>query len=141
MKVTQQLYESYKTKMRRIADIKAASAVLQWDQETYLPPGGASFRGQQISTLSELAHELFSEDSFGNLLRELKAKADLTAAQSRNVGHNQIAPGLQRFLHHLNRHVKRTQNTFAFPSPFTGNQPCVVVIFLQFRCSKRFNGT
>ncbi|GAA4727951.1 carboxypeptidase M32 [Flavisolibacter ginsenosidimutans] len=71
--------------MRRIADIKAASAVLQWDQETYLPQGGAHFRGQQISTLSELAHGLFSEDSLGDLLRELVQKEELTPAQKRNV--------------------------------------------------------
>ena len=85
MNATPQLYESYQTKMRRIADIKAASAVLQWDQETYLPPGGAHFRGQQISTLSELAHELFSEESLGDLLRELAQKGNLAPAQKRNV--------------------------------------------------------
>jgi carboxypeptidase Taq len=32
-----ELYTDYKTKMQKIADVKYASAVLQWDQETYLP--------------------------------------------------------------------------------------------------------
>lgn len=71
--------------MQRIADVRHASAVLQWDQETYLPPKGAHFRGQQISTLSELAHQLFSEESLGNLLQELAHKDDLTPEQKRNV--------------------------------------------------------
>ncbi len=82
---TQELYEQYKTRMQRIADIRNANALLQWDQETYLPPKGASFRGQQISTLSEISHRLFSEDELGTLLQELLQKDDLPSAQKRNI--------------------------------------------------------
>lgn len=82
---TRELYQVYQTKMSKIADIKAASAVLQWDQETYLPSGGAHFRGQQISTLSEIAHQFFSEESLGDLLRELTDKDGLSAEEKRNV--------------------------------------------------------
>lgn len=89
MENTLELYIQYTQQMRRIADIKAASAVLQWDQETYLPTEGAQFRGQQISTLSELAHELFSKDTLGNLLNDLLQKENLTAAQRRNVERTQ----------------------------------------------------
>ena len=71
--------------MQRIADVRHAGAVLQWDQETYLPAQGAHFRGQQISTLSELAHQLFIDDKLGQLLQELMSKDDLTATQKRNV--------------------------------------------------------
>lgn len=85
MNKAQERYDTYTGKMRRIADVKAASAVLQWDQETYLPPGGGRFRGQQISTLAELAHQLFSEDSLGDLLRELEGEEGLSPAQKRNV--------------------------------------------------------
>ncbi len=85
MPTTQALYETYTTTMRRIADIRFASAVLQWDQETYLPTGSAQFRGQQISTLSELSHQFFTEDSFGGLLKDLMAKDDLSPEQRRNV--------------------------------------------------------
>ena len=58
---TAKLYSSYKTKMQKIADVKYASAVLQWDQETYLPPKRNDFRGQQIATLSEIAHQQFTD--------------------------------------------------------------------------------
>ena len=71
--------------MQRIADIKSANAILQWDQETYLPQGGAQFRGQQISTLSEIAHQFFSEDALGDLLQELTEANGLPAAQKRNI--------------------------------------------------------
>lgn len=81
----QQRYETYRKKIQRIADVKAANAVLQWDQETYLPAGGARFRGQQISTLAELSHDLFSEDALGELLLELKQDENLSPAQKRNV--------------------------------------------------------
>lgn len=71
--------------MRLIADVKNANAVLQWDQETYLPAKGASFRGQQISTLSEISHRLISKKELGDLLQELLQKNDLSAKQKRNV--------------------------------------------------------
>lgn len=71
--------------MRLIADVKNANAVLQWDQETYLPAKGASFRGQQISTLSGISHRLFSENELGDLLQELLGRGDLSSQQKRNV--------------------------------------------------------
>ena len=82
---TQELYEKYQAKMRLIADVKNANAVLQWDQETYLPTKGAAFRGQQISTLSEISHRMFSEDELGNLLQDLISKENLSPGQKRNV--------------------------------------------------------
>ncbi len=78
-------YQEYRSHMSRIADIKYAAAVLQWDQETYLPLKGASFRAQQLATLSELAHELFVKPSFGELLQELSADGSLEPDQLRNV--------------------------------------------------------
>lgn len=79
------LYEAYQTKMQKIADVKYAGAVLQWDQETYLPAKGADHRGRQLATLSEIAHEMFNEEALGNLLEELQSKDDLSPEQKRNV--------------------------------------------------------
>jgi carboxypeptidase Taq len=85
MAPTTELYNSYKATMRKIADVRFANAVLQWDQETYLPAKGASFRGQQISTLSEISHQLFSTEEFGNILKELNSRTDLGEDEKRNV--------------------------------------------------------
>ena len=82
---TQPLYESYVSKMRKIADVKNAMAVLQWDEETYLPPQGASMRGQQMATLSEISHELFVDEKLGNILNELISNDALTHTQRKNV--------------------------------------------------------
>ncbi|MEI8059999.1 MAG: carboxypeptidase M32, partial [Ferruginibacter sp.] len=79
------LYALYVTKMQQIADIKYASAVLQWDQETYLPPKGNALRGQQIATLSELAHQQFVHNDIGAMLYELNEKTGLNDIQKRNV--------------------------------------------------------
>ncbi len=84
-KPTSELYMDYSAHMKKIADVRYSAAVLQWDQETYLPPKGAEFRGQQIATLSEIAHEWAIEPALGELLQELSQRGDLTDNQQRNV--------------------------------------------------------
>lgn len=79
------LYDDYKTKMQKIADVKYAAAVLQWDQETYLPPKGNHFRGRQLATLSEIAHQQFTTGAMGALLNDLNDKDNLSNHQKRNV--------------------------------------------------------
>ena len=82
---TDDLYQAYARRMQKIADLKYSSALLQWDQETYMPVKGASFRGQQLATLSELSHELFTSDDTSSLLIELLGRGDLQDQQKRNV--------------------------------------------------------
>lgn len=84
-KSTSHLYTEYVARMQKIADVKNAAAVLQWDQETYLPAKGAAFRGQQLASLSEIAHEWLTAGDFGGLLGELNTRADLSEDQRRNV--------------------------------------------------------
>jgi carboxypeptidase Taq len=85
MSTTQQLYESYKTKLQQIADVKYAAAVLQWDQETYLPVKGNDARGRQLATLTEIAHQMFTDNLTENLITELISKKDLSDQQRKNV--------------------------------------------------------
>ena len=78
------LYHQYRDYLSKIADVKYSAAVLQWDQETYLPPKGADFRGRQIATLSEIGHKMFTDEKVGNLLQDLLPK-ELTGRQKRNA--------------------------------------------------------
>jgi carboxypeptidase Taq len=87
-KSSQDLYSEYTARMQKIADVKFSAAVLQWDQETYLPPKGAEFRGRQLATLSEIAHEWFIAPEFGHLLEELCTRQDLPDDQQRNIALN-----------------------------------------------------
>jgi carboxypeptidase Taq len=61
--------------MGRVFDINAASAVLEWDQQTYMPPGGSEGRAHQISTLRQLSHEMFISDEFGEAIERGKETA------------------------------------------------------------------
>lgn len=61
-----------KTILAEVADLGGASAVLGWDQQTYMPHGGAEARGQQQGTLDRIAHERFTSKEVGKLLEELK---------------------------------------------------------------------
>ena len=89
MSETRQLYDGYKARMTKIADVRNASGLLQWDQETYLPAKGAGFRGQQISTLTEMAHEMFISNELGDLLNKLLQQNDLNDEERRNVERTQ----------------------------------------------------
>ncbi|HEV3410836.1 MAG TPA: carboxypeptidase M32, partial [Puia sp.] len=82
---TQDLYTSYVDRMQKIADIKYAAAVLEWDQETYLPPKGAPARSRQLASLSEIAHEWLIAPELGDLIRELHQRGDLGQDERRNI--------------------------------------------------------
>lgn len=80
-----ELYAKYVSELQEIADLRYAAALLQWDQETYMPPAGAAMRARQVATLSELAHERFTRKEFGDLLEFLSQSSDLEPAQADNI--------------------------------------------------------
>ncbi|MDR2101688.1 MAG: carboxypeptidase M32 [Treponema sp.] len=51
--------------------LEQAAAVLQWDQETHLPPKGVADRAEQLALVQKLAHERFTAPETGRLLAEL----------------------------------------------------------------------
>jgi len=58
--------------MNTISDIGAATAVLNWDQETYMPHGASMMRAEQISTLSTLMHQMLTGENAKDLVLKLK---------------------------------------------------------------------
>ncbi len=62
-----------KAQLARVNDLQNAAALLAWDQETYMPPGGADARARQLATLFSFAHELFTDERVGHLLDDLSA--------------------------------------------------------------------
>ena len=54
-----------------ITDLEKAAALLSWDEETYMPPGGAAARAEQRATLHRLAHERWVSDDLARLLDDL----------------------------------------------------------------------
>ncbi|RME98685.1 MAG: carboxypeptidase M32 [Chloroflexi bacterium] len=57
--------------LKDVTNLNNASALLGWDQQTYMPPGGAAARAEQLATLEKLAHQLFTTDEIGQLLADL----------------------------------------------------------------------
>src|SRR5581483_3938112 len=55
-----------------IDDLHRAAAILEWDQQAYMPPGGARPRAAQLATLARIAHEQFTSDRMGYLLDSLE---------------------------------------------------------------------
>ena len=58
--------------VRAACDLQAAAALLEWDQETYMPEAGTEARARQIATIQSTSHELFVRDRTGELLERVK---------------------------------------------------------------------
>jgi carboxypeptidase Taq len=57
-------------RLLEIQHLNSAAALLSWDQETYMPPGGGAARADQLATLQTLAHDkLVSAEIEGWLAR------------------------------------------------------------------------
>jgi carboxypeptidase Taq len=58
--------------LAEVTDLRRAALLLEWDQETYMPPGGVKGKAEQQSTLHRLAHERFTSEEVGRLLDPLE---------------------------------------------------------------------
>ena len=71
-----------KRHLQAIDDLRRAAAVLNWDQATYMPSGGAEARGRQLALLSRLAHERMTDPNVGRLLESLAPWAETQGTDS-----------------------------------------------------------
>jgi len=67
--------EQLKESLAVVSDLNGAASVLGWDQQTYMPPGGAAARAEQLATLGRMAHEAFISDEIGELLEGALAES------------------------------------------------------------------
>jgi carboxypeptidase Taq len=82
--------------------LSRAAAVLQWDQETYLPPGGVEDRAEQLALIEGLAHEKLIDPEIGRLLEEFAPGFEADAPAGAEF------PGVERdFLRVLRRDYHR----------------------------------
>src|SRR6187402_2579631 len=51
----------------------SASALLQWDQQTGMPPDGENFRADQLAHFSSLIHERTTSPEYGEMVESLAA--------------------------------------------------------------------
>lgn len=68
--------ESLKERLGTMSDLRAAAALLHWDQETYMPPSAVGLRSEQLATLSRLAHEMLTSEETGEMVSALEGNVE-----------------------------------------------------------------
>src|SRR5688572_18355951 len=63
-----------KARLADVHNLGMAGAVLDWDQQTYMPPGGVGARAEAKATVGKLAHRLFTDAETGRLLDRAAAE-------------------------------------------------------------------
>lgn len=117
-------YEIFHDKLRRIADVGYASAVLNWDQETYMPPKGAALRAQQLATLAGIAHEMMTDKALGELFESLSKDETLDDRQRRNVKET----------------LRQYEKSLKYPTAFVEEiSRCVSEAFIAWQEAKKTN--
>ena len=70
-------------KWREMCDLSVSAAILEWDQETYMPKKGQAGRGQVLATLAGLRHRLLTDqalsDAVATTAEAAPADSDLAA--------------------------------------------------------------
>src|SRR5947199_2214837 len=65
-------YTDLLCRARERSVLAACADLLEWDEETYMPPGGVEVRSQQRALLAGLVHERTTHPRFGELLGEIE---------------------------------------------------------------------
>jgi carboxypeptidase Taq len=65
-----------KTLLNEALDLDHVVNILEWDAETYMPPGSAEDRGYLRATVESLMHRKYASEEVGRLLEELKPWAE-----------------------------------------------------------------
>ena len=68
-------YDELIRRSRELATLASCSAVLGWDEQTYMPVGGAVHRGNQMAMLAGLQHERATDPKIGELLATVEGSA------------------------------------------------------------------
>ncbi|HJK97771.1 MAG TPA: carboxypeptidase M32 [Polyangiaceae bacterium LLY-WYZ-14_1] len=72
--------------LETLHDLQASAYLLEWDQMTHMPPGGAPARGRALATLGRLEHELIVSDTLGEALDEAARAVDGRPEDDVDVG-------------------------------------------------------
>ncbi len=67
--------QALKDRLQDVNALDAATAVMDWDQQTFMPKEGAAARGEHVGRLSRMRHELFTDEQTRRLLESAKSEA------------------------------------------------------------------
>jgi carboxypeptidase Taq len=78
-------YTDLKKHLRDAGTLGSVSALLAWDQETYMPPGAAGGRAEQRSMIATLLHERRTSPRVGELISACEQDASLPEIERANI--------------------------------------------------------
>jgi len=84
----EQAYAELSARQRTTALLESCASVLGWDEQTYMPKGGAEHRANQLSLLAGMCHERATALELGELLSEIEGSpmvADPDSVVASNV--------------------------------------------------------
>lgn len=71
MSQAEKQYQELFTLSHHISTLDSILSLLHWDQETYMPHGGADFRSKQVQLMSGMIHEEVTSKKYANTLGKL----------------------------------------------------------------------
>jgi carboxypeptidase Taq len=77
-------YVALERRLKRLADLGGAAAVLNWDQAAVMPKGGNAARGEQLAALGGICHEILTSAETAELIEAARAEP-LDAWQAANL--------------------------------------------------------
>jgi carboxypeptidase Taq len=69
-------HPAYRELIRRVREnalLESCATLLEWDEDTYMPPGGVEHRGNQLALLAGLHHQKATDPRIRDLLHELES--------------------------------------------------------------------
>lgn len=121
--------DELKQRLAEVHDLNMAGSVLNWDQSTYMPPGGVQARGQQLATLARLSFEKFTDPAVGKLLDELQPYEDSLPYDSDDASLIRIT---------RKDHERATRVPPDFMSEMTAHQSEAFQLWIQARPENNF---
>src|SRR3989344_9363975 len=77
--------EKFKERLLEVHRLQSAVSVLFWDQQTYMPEGGAEERARTVGTLSGVVHDKFTSPDFERHLKDLRLHERALSAKDRSI--------------------------------------------------------
>jgi len=74
--VDSETYGTFIQHVKEINTLRSIQALLEWDQETYMPQRAAEDRGNQLAVVAGVLHEKLTTDELGGLLGKLEQEVD-----------------------------------------------------------------
>lgn len=112
-----ELLTALRERLGELDDLTQAAALAGWDEQTYMPAGGASARGEVLATLERLAHARLTDPALAALLVQLgqvqgldDTDARLVAAVARDADRARRVP--DRLVGDIARHTAAAQRAW-----------------------------